>query len=67
MDELHKDIKRRVEAYYTTISEAEDELANIRENQCLHPKTELCDYMWAAGHVNADTKICSVCGEISEE
>lgn len=64
MDELHKDIKKRVEACYRAIQEAEDELSNIRENQCLHPEQQKCDYMWSVGHLTSDTTICSVCGEV---
>lgn len=59
MEELNKDIKRRVEKLYIIIQAAKDELDDIRENQCIHVENS------KTGTTNVTT--CSICGKILED
>lgn len=63
MEELHKDIKRRVDECYKQIKDAQKELERIREKECPHPKTEIVDYSYRIGS-SIETEVCSICGEV---
>jgi hypothetical protein len=63
LDEKHQIVKEHVDMMYGLIKTGERALEILR-NQCEHPQTELCNYMWAPGHISPNTKICSVCGKV---
>jgi len=63
LDQKHRHIKEKVQMMYELSKIAEKSLA-IARKECEHPETEICNYMWAPGHINPNTKICSVCGEV---
>ena len=63
MDNKHIIIKSRVNQCYAEIKEAEKLLEHLRK-ECDHSETKLVNYEWAPGHINPDTKICKICGEI---
>jgi len=56
-------IKEKVQACYDAIKKAEEELERLRK-LCKHPETEYVNYMWAPGHIQPHTKVCSICGEV---
>ena len=59
----HAIIKTGIESNYKKIKEANEELERLRK-ECDHPETKLVNYMWAPGHINPDTEVCSFCGEV---
>jgi hypothetical protein len=64
LDVFHADLKTQVEHCYTMIKTFEKELERIRKEECKHPQTEKVNYMWAPGHIEPNTSVCTVCGEI---
>ena len=66
MDSKHKVIKAAVEKHYAAIKYAEDHIQALRE-ECDHVETKLVNYMWAPGHINPGTKVCSICGDLIDD
>lgn len=63
LDEKHELVKEQVQMMYDLIKTGERALEILRK-QCDHPETEYVNYMWAPGHIQPNTKICSICGEV---
>ena len=64
LNEFHQDLRKKVEACYQMIKDANAELEKIQKEECKHPETETVDYMWAPGHIMPGTDVCVVCGEV---
>ncbi len=64
MKRIYKEIKQEVEECYDEIQHYEAKLKGLRE-KCDHPETTRVNYMWAPGHINPDTEVCSICGEVT--
>ena len=65
MKQKYKNIKKTKEFCFDQIKEAEKTLKELRE-QCDHPEEyiESVNYMWASGHIQPDTKMCGICGDL---
>lgn len=63
LDKKHKDIKASVKKCYMKIKEADEFLKHLRK-ECSHPEIESVNYAWAPGHIQEDTKVCAICGEV---
>lgn len=63
MDIKHLKIKKKVEKAYKKIKKFEKKLVDLRE-KCKHPDIKSVNFMWAPGHVSADTKVCAICGDV---
>lgn len=64
---MKNDLKERVQFYYDSIKYFQDRLEHLRENECDHSETEITNYMWAPGHINPNTKVCSICGKVLQD
>ena len=56
-------IKKKVDLIYEHQFRLDEQLKNLRAI-CKHEKTEVCDYMWAPGHISPNTTICAYCGKV---
>ena len=63
MNKKHAKIKDKVEKTYLKIQKAEQKLVKLRK-KCKHPDIKSVNFMWAPGHVSADTKVCAICGDV---
>jgi len=68
MEQKYKIIKVTKEFCFQQIKEAEETLKELRE-RCDHPEEyiEIVNYMWAPGHIDPDTKMCGICGDVIRE
>jgi len=65
MEQKYKNIKGTKEFFFAQIKEAEEGLKELKE-RCDHPEEfiEICDYMWAPGHIEPNVKMCQICGKV---
>lgn len=63
LDDEHRAIRYTVKEMRKRIKSAEI-IINKMKAKCKHPNYKLVNYMWAPGHIEPNTKMCTVCGEI---
>lgn len=66
MNKKHKELKKRVEACYKVIKEAQEELKQIREEECEHPSSREENYSWRPG-ASDKRQLCVVCDKPVDE
>ena len=64
MNELNKDINKRVNICYSKIKQAKKELKKIRNNECSHLKIQKGLWNAGNGHIIEDCEICQICGKL---